>query len=632
MPAVREDLRNIAIIAHVDHGKTTLVDKLLVQTGTFARNSQISERMMDSNDLERERGITILAKNCSIQYDRGDRHVQINIVDTPGHADFGGEVERVLGMVDGVLLLVDAVEGPMPQTRFVTLKALKQGLKPIVVVNKVDRPGARPEWVVNETFELFDRLGANDEQLDFPVVYASALNGWATLDVELAKGASALDDASMQPLFETILAHVPAPAADVDGGLQLQISALDYSSYVGRLGIGRVRRGRIAAGQEVAVLHGPLDAGAIPQRAKIGQVFTFTGLERTPAESAAAGDIVLVTGVDDLSIGTTLASLDNPEALPPITVDEPTLAMYFQVNTSPLAGREGKYVTSRNLRDRLMKELLTNMALRVEETPDTDVFLVSGRGELHLTILIENMRREGYELAVSRPRVVMREIDNETCEPYEALSVDVEEQHQGAVMEALGTRRGDLTNMASDSRGRARLDYRIPARGLIGFQGEFMNLTRGTGLMSHVFDGYAPVKGEIPERRNGVLVSQEDGEAVAYALWKLQERGRMFVSPGDKLYEGMVIGIHSRDNDLVVNPIKGKQLTNVRASGKDEAIALTPPIALTLEYTVEFIADDELAEVTPKSIRIRKRFLKEHERKRAARESVTAEDARALAG
>ncbi len=445
MTTTRQDLRNIAIIAHVDHGKTTLVDKLLVQAGTFARNSQISERMMDSNDLERERGITILAKNCSIQYDRGDRHARINIVDTPGHADFGGEVERVLGMVDGVLLLVDAVEGPMPQTRFVTLKALKQGLKPIVVVNKVDRPGARPEWVVNETFELFDRLGANDEQLDFPVVYASALNGWATLDVKLAKAASAPTDASMQPLFETILAHVPAPEADVDGGLQLQISALDYSSYVGRLGIGRVRRGRIAAGQDVAVLHGPLEPGAIPPRAKIGQVFTFTGLERTPVESAAAGDIVLVTGVDDLAIGTTLASLDIPEALPPITVDEPTLAMYFQVNTSPLAGREGKYVTSRNLRDRLMKELLVNMALRVEETPDTDVFLVSGRGELHLTILIENMRREGYELAVSRPRVVMREIDGETCEPYEALSVDVEEQHQGAVMEALGMRRGDLT-------------------------------------------------------------------------------------------------------------------------------------------------------------------------------------------
>ena len=631
MTSVRGDLRNIAIIAHVDHGKTTLVDKLLVQAGTFARDSQISERMMDSNDIERERGITILAKNCSIRYRHGDADVRINIVDTPGHADFGGEVERVLGMVDGVLLLVDAVEGPMPQTRFVTLKALKRGLKPIVVVNKVDRPGARPEWVVNETFELFDRLGASDEQLDFPVVYASALNGWATLDVNVAKS-SAPADASMQPLFETILEHVPEPAADVGGPLQLQISALDYSSYVGRLGIGRVRRGRIAAGQEVAVLSEPLEEGATPKRAKIGQIFTFTGLERTAVDGASAGDIVLVTGVDDLSIGTTLASLDAPEALPPITVDEPTLAMYFQVNTSPLAGREGKYVTSRNLRDRLNKELLTNMALRVEETADTDVFLVSGRGELHLTILIENMRREGYELAVSRPRVVMREIDGTTCEPYEALSVDVEEQHQGAVMEALGTRRGDLTNMASDSRGRARLDYRIPARGLIGFQGEFMNLTRGTGLMSHVFDGYAPVKGDIPERRNGVLVSQEDGEAVAYALWKLQERGRMFVSPGDKLYEGMVIGIHSRDNDLVVNPIKGKQLTNIRASGKDEAIALTPPIALTLEYTVEFIADDELAEVTPKSIRIRKRFLKEHERKRAARESASADEARAEVG
>jgi len=425
---------------------------------------------------------------------------------------------------------------------------------------------------------------------------------------------------------------VPVPVGDADGGLQFQISALDYSSYIGRLGIGRIRRGRLAAGQEVAVLRGPLEPGAIAPRAKIGQVFKFTGLERTPVEHAEAGDIVLVTGVDDLAIGTTLASLELPEALPPIMVDEPTLAMYFQVNTSPLAGREGKYVTSRNVRDRLMKELLTNMALRVEETPDTDVFLVSGRGELHLTILIENMRREGYELAVSRPRVVMREIGGEMCEPYEALSVDVEEQHQGAVMEALGMRRGDLTNMASDSRGRARLEYRIPARGLIGFQGEFMNLTRGTGLISHVFDGYAPVKGDIPDRRNGVLISQEDGDAVAYALWKLQERGRMFVSPGDKLYEGMVIGIHSRDNDLVVNPIKGKQLTNVRASGKDEAIALTPPIALTLEYAVEFIADDELAEVTPKTIRIRKRHLKEHERKRAARESAGADEARAVAG
>jgi GTP-binding protein len=666
MATPRPDLRNIAIIAHVDHGKTTLVDKLLVQAGTFARHQQVGERMMDSNELERERGITILAKNCSIRYRRGGRDVRINIVDTPGHADFGGEVERVLGMVDGVLLLVDAVEGPMPQTRFVTLKALQQGKKPIVVINKVDRPGARPEWVVNETFDLFDRLGASDDQLDFPVVYASALHGWATLDVGVAKAAASPPNSvsragegnaeraagagppgdpspasggkpgdeglDMQPLFETILAYVPAPAGDALAPLQFQVSALDYSSYLGRLGIGRIRRGTLRTGADVAVLRGPLAQGAAPLRARVGQIFAFTGLERTPVESAAAGDIVLVAGIDDLAIGATLAASDAPEALPPITVDEPTLAMHFQVNTSPLAGREGRYVTSRNLRDRLMKELLTNMALRVEETADTDAFLVSGRGELHLTILIENMRREGYELAVSRPRVVMRSVDGETCEPYEALSVDVEAEHQGAVMEALGDRRGDLVGMASDGRGRARLDYRIPARGLIGFQGEFMNLTRGTGLISHVFDGYAPVKGEIPERRNGVLVSQEDGEAVAYALWKLQERGRMFVSPGERVYEGMVIGIHSRDNDLVVNPIKGKQLTNIRAAGKDEAVALTPPIALTLEYAVEFIADDELAEITPKSIRIRKRHLKEHQRKRAAREVAGLDVARAASG
>jgi len=634
MPKLRNDLRNIAIIAHVDHGKTTLVDKLLVQAGTFAKHFHVGERMMDSNDIERERGITIFAKNCAIRY--LDTH--INIVDTPGHADFGGEVERVLGMVDGVLLLVDAVEGPMPQTRFVTLKALAQGLRPIVVVNKVDRPGARPEWVVNQTFELFDRLGATDAQLDFPVVYASALNGWATLDVNVAKAASRSRDdddagaatvaaeggehADMRPLFETILSYVPAPAGDVDAPLQFQVSALDYSSYVGRLGIGRIRRGSMAPGQEVAIVDHPLADGEAPARGRIGQVFMFEGLNRVPVERAAAGDIVLVTGIDDLTIGTTLAAVDAPEALPAISVDEPTLSMYFQVNTSPLAGRDGKYVTSRNLRDRLNRELLTNMALRVEETGDTDAFLVSGRGELHLTILLENMRREGYELAVSRPRVVLKDIGGVTCEPYEALSVDVEEQHQGAVMEALGVRRGELVNMESDALGRARLDYRIPARGLIGFQGEFMNLTRGTGLMSHVFDEFLPVKGDIPERRNGVLISQEDGDAVAYALWKLQERGRMFVSPGDKLYEGMVIGIHSRDNDLVVNPIKGKQLTNVRASGKDDAILLTPPIALTLEYAVEFIADDELVEITPKSIRIRKRFLKEHERKKASREAA----------
>jgi len=611
-------LRNIAIIAHVDHGKTTLVDKLLVQAGTFAKHQHLTERVMDSNDLERERGITILAKNCSINY--GDTH--INIVDTPGHADFGGEVERVLGMVDGVLLLVDAVEGPMPQTRFVTLKALQLGLQPIVVINKVDRPGARPEWVVNQTFELFDRIGATEAQLDFPVVYASALNGWATTDVKVAKAGVKPEGADMRALFETILASVPAPVGDPDAPLQFQVSALDYSNYLGRLAIGRIRRGRLAPGQEVAILNGPLAEGQIPAKARIAQVLAFAGLERAPVDAAEAGDIVLITGVDDLSIGTTLASVDAPEALPPISVDLPTLSMYFQVNTSPLAGREGKYVTSRNLRDRLAKEILTNVALRVEETGDTDAFLVSGRGELHLTILIENMRREGYELAASRPRVVLRTIDGIACEPYEALSVDVEETHQGAVMEALGPRRADLTNMESDSRGRTRLEYRIPARGLIGFQGEFMNLTRGTGLMSHVFDGYAPLMGDIPDRRNGVLISAEDGEAVAYALWKLQDRGRMFVSPGDKLYEGMIIGIHSRDNDLVVNPIKGKQLTNVRSSGTDEAVRLVPPIQLTLEYAVEFIADDELVEVTPQSIRIRKRFLKEHERKKASREAA----------
>jgi GTP-binding protein len=650
MASTPRALRNIAIIAHVDHGKTTLVDKLLVQAGTFAKHQHVDERIMDSNDLERERGITILAKNCAITYRDGSGETRINIVDTPGHADFGGEVERVLGMVDGVLLLVDAVEGPMPQTRFVTMKALKQGLKPIVVVNKVDRPGARPEWVVNATFDLFDRLGADEDQLDFPVVYASALNGWATLDVNVAKAASAdpgqhvhlkNDDAirhvaspgerDMRPLFETILAQVPAPVGDPDAPLQFQVSALDYSSYVGRLGIGRIRRGRMKPGQTVAVMHGPLAEGQTPAYAKINQVLAFSGLDRVPVESAEAGDIVLVTGVDDLTIGTTLACSDNPDALPPIAVDEPTLSMYFQVNTSPLAGREGKYVTSRNLRERLHKELLTNMAMRLEETADTDVFLVSGRGELHLTILIENMRREGYELAVSRPRVVLKEIDGVTCEPYEFLTVDVEDANQGAVMQELGARRGDLTNMEADGRGRTRLEYRIPARGLIGFQGEFMNLTRGTGIMSHVFDGYAPVKGEIPDRRNGVLISQEEGDAVAYALWNLQERGRMFVSPGDKLYEGMIIGIHSRDNDLVVNPIKGKKLTNVRASGTDEAVRLVPPIQLTLEYAVEFIADDELAEVTPQSIRIRKRFLKEHERKRASRESAAALDEKAAA-
>src|SRR6266567_3797797 len=599
-------LRNIAIIAHVDHGKTTLVDKLLVQAGTFAAHQHVAERMMDSNDLERERGITIFAKNCAIEY----AGTHINIVDTPGHADFGGEVERVLSMVDGVLLLVDAVEGPMPQTRFVTRKALALGLTPIVVVNKVDRPGARSQWVVNQTFELFDKLNATEKQLDFPVVYASALHGYASLDPKVP-------GTDMRPLFETILSRVPPPSGDPDGPLQLQISALDYSSYVGRLGIGRIRRGRIVPGQDVMTLHGSAEGA----RGKVGQILGFSGLTRVPIDSAAAGDIVLVTGIEDLHIGTTLTAIDAPEALPMIAVDEPTLSMQFQVNTSPLAGRDGKYVTSRNLRDRLAREILTNVALRVEDTSDTDVFTVYGRGELHLTILLENMRREGYELAVSRPHVVYREIGGERREPFEQLTVDVEDVHQGAVMEALGQRRGELANMESDSRGRTRLDYRIPARGLIGFQGEFMNLTRGTGLFSHVFDGYDVLKGEIPDRRNGVLISAEPGEAVAYALWKLQERGRMFVTPGERVYEGMVIGIHSRDNDLVVNPIKTKQLTNIRAAGKDEAIALTPPIQLTLEYAVEFIADDELVEITPKSIRIRKRHLIAHERKRASRDA-----------
>ena len=598
-------LRNIAIIAHVDHGKTTLVDKLLQQSGTFAAHQQVQERVMDSNDLERERGITILAKNCAVRY----QGTHINIVDTPGHADFGGEVERVLSMVDGVLLLVDAVEGPMPQTRFVTRKALALGLKPIVVVNKIDRPGARPDWVVNQTFDLFDKLGATEDQLDFPVVYASALQGYATTDLQA-------ESKDLKPLFETILEYVPVRDEDPDGPLQLQICSLDYSSYVGKIGIGRIRRGRLRASQEVLVCEGP-DGRQV--KGKVNQILKFEGLERKTVEEAESGDIVLVNGIDEISIGTTLCAVEAPEALPMLKVDEPTLTMNFLVNASPLAGKEGKFVTSRQLRERLEREEKSNVALRVEYPADTDTFIVSGRGELHLTILLENMRREGYELAVSRPKVLYKEIDGQKCEPFEALTVDVEEAHQGAVMEELGRRRGELKDMLPDGKGRVRLDYRIPARGLIGFQGEFLTLTRGTGIMSHVFDEYAPVKGEIGERRNGVLVSQDDGNAVAYALWKLQERGRMFVRPGDPVYEGMIIGIHSRDNDLVVNPIKTKQLTNIRASGKDEAIDLTPPIQLTLEYAVEFIGDDELVEITPKSIRLRKRHLKEHERRRADR-------------
>ncbi|MDQ2640126.1 MAG: translational GTPase TypA [Pseudomonadota bacterium] len=597
-------IRNIAIIAHVDHGKTTLVDCLLKQSGTFAAHEKVGERIMDSNAIEKERGITILAKNCAIDYGG----VRVNVVDTPGHADFGGEVERVLSMVDGVLLLVDAVEGPMPQTRFVTRKALGLGLKAIVVVNKVDRPGARPGWVIDQTFDLFDKLGATDEQLDFPVVYASALQGWASLD-------HTQQQPDMTSLFEAVLKYVPEPKTDAQGSLQLQISQLDYNSYVGRIGVGRIRRGTVKQGQNVVLRYGDEDKGT----GRIGQVLAFTGLERGPVESAGAGDIVAITGIEDVNIGITLCDIENAQGLPPIAVDEPTLAMMFQVNSSPLAGREGKFVTSRQIRERLMRELEHNVALRVEETGDADVFRVSGRGELHLTILIENMRREGYELAVSRPQVLLKQIDGVTHEPYEALTVDVEEAHQGGVMEALGQRRAEMKDMSMDGRGRVRIEYRVPARGLIGFQGEFMNLTRGSGLMSHVFDGYAPMRGEIAERRNGVLVSMENGEAVAYALWSLQERGKLFVSHGEKLYEGMIVGIHSRENDLVGNPIKTKKLTNVRASGKDDAILLTPPVELTLEYAVEFIADDELVEVTPQSIRIRKRHLTENERKRHSR-------------
>ncbi|SMF11684.1 translational GTPase TypA [Pseudogulbenkiania subflava] len=597
-------IRNIAIIAHVDHGKTTLVDQLLRQAGTFRENQQVVERVMDSNDLEKERGITILAKNTAINYEG----VHINIVDTPGHADFGGEVERVLGMVDGVVLLVDAVEGPMPQTRFVTKKALALGLRPIVVINKIDRPGARPDWVVDQTFDLFDKLGATDEQLDFPIIYASGLAGFAKYELE--------DESdNMRPLFETVLKHVPVPAGDPDAPLQLQISALDYSTYTGRLGLGRVLNGRIKPGQVVVVMNHEEQTA----QGRINQVLGFKGLERVEVPEAEAGDIVIISGLEDIGIGVTICDRDAPVGLPVLGVDEPTLTMDFMVNTSPLAGTEGKFVTSRQIRDRLTKELLTNVALRVEDTEDADIFRVSGRGELHLTILLENMRREGFEMAVGKPRVVFKDINGEKCEPYENLTIDLEDGHQGAVMEELGRRRGELTNMESDGQGRTRLEYHIPARGLIGFQGDFLTMTRGTGLMSHVFDDYAPVKPDMPGRHNGVLISQDNGEAVAYALWNLEDRGRMFVSPGDKLYEGMIIGIHSRDNDLVVNPLKGKKLTNVRASGTDEAVRLTTPIKLTLESAVEFIDDDEIVEITPQTIRLRKRYLQEHERRRMSK-------------
>jgi GTP-binding protein len=567
---------------------------------------------MDSNDLERERGITILAKNCAVEW----KGTHINIVDTPGHADFGGEVERVLSMVDSVLLLVDAVEGPMPQTRFVTRKALALGLKPIVVVNKVDRPGARPDYVINATFDLFDKLHATEEQLDFPVIFASGLNGWATLE----PGTVGTD---LAPLFDAMLQHVPAHEGAADAPLQLQICSLDYSTYVGRIGIGRINQGTLKPMQDVALYSGP---DSTPVKARVNQVLKFEGLERQQATEAGPGDIVLINGIEGIGIGVTLTDLENPVPLPMLTIDEPTLTMNFCVNNSPLAGREGKFVTSRQIRDRLDRELQSNVALRVKETDEDGIFEVSGRGELHLTILLENMRREGYELAVSKPRVVFHDIDGPDGrirhEPIELVTADVEDQHQGAVMQALGERRADLVNMETDGRGRVRLEYRIPARGLIGFSNEFLNLTRGTGLISNIFDGYEPYKGEIDGRKNGVLISMDDGEIVNYALGKLDDRGRMFVRPGDPVYEGMIVGIHNRDNDLVVNAVRQKQLTNFRVSGKEDAIKITPPIELSLEYAVEFIADDELVEITPKSIRIRKRHLKEHDRKRASRETT----------
>lgn len=602
-----EQLRNIAIIAHVDHGKTTLVDQLLQQSGTLGRKDQNAERIMDSNDQEKERGITILAKNTAISWN--DYH--INIVDTPGHADFGGEVERVLSMVDSVLLLVDAVDGPMPQTRFVTQKAFAQGLNPIVVVNKIDRPGARPDWVIDQVFDLFDALGATDEQLDFPIIYASALNGYASED-------DTVRDGDMESLFQAIVDRVPAPDVDLDGSFQLQVSSLDYNSYVGVMGIGRIKRGVLNRNQAVSVI----DREGKTRNGKVQQIFGYHGLERVEVEKAQAGDIIVFTGLDPLYISDTLCDPANVEALPALTVDEPTVTMTFQVNTSPFAGQDGKYLTSRQIKERLEQELLHNVALRVEETDDPDKFRVSGRGELHLGVLIENMRREGFELAVSRPEVVIREIDGELQEPYEQLTVDIEEQHQGAVMERLGQRKGEMTNMQMDGKGRIRIDFVIPSRGLIGFQTEFMSLTSGTGLIYHSFDHYGPkLQGGIGERKNGVLISIGQGKALSYALFNLQERGKLMVGHGDEVYEGMVIGIHSRDNDLTVNPLKAKQLTNIRAAGSDENLILTPPIRHTLEQALEFIDDDELVEVTPEYIRVRKKFLKEHERKRASRAS-----------
>jgi len=600
-----EQIRNIAIIAHVDHGKTTLVDQLLQQSGTLGERFGPVERVMDSNDLERERGITILSKNTSIRW----RDYRINIVDTPGHADFGGEVERVLSMVDSVLLLVDAQEGPMPQTRFVTSKAFVHGLRPIVVVNKIDRPGARPAWVIDQVFDLFDRLGASDEQLDFPVVYTSALNGYAGLEDDVAAG-------DMVPLLEAIVAHCPPPEVDPQGPFQMQVSTLDYSSFVGAIAIGRIRRGSVRPNQPIVVVK----RNGERRRAKIGLVYGYAGLERFEVDAAAAGDIIALTGIEAPNVSDTLCDPERVEALPALTIDEPTVSMTFQVNTSPFAGREGKYLTSRQLKERLERELIHNVALRVEEGPDPEKLRVSGRGELHLSILLENMRREGYELAVSRPEVIFREVDGQLCEPYEQLTVDLEEASQGAIMQALGERRGELRDMVPDGRGRVRLDYEIPSRGLIGFQTEFMTMTSGTGLKHHVFDRYGPANsGGIAPRRNGVLIANSTGKALGYALFNLQERGRLLLGPGEDVYEGQVVGIHSRDSDLTVNPLKAKQLTNIRAAGSDENILLTPPVRFSLEQALEFIEDDELVEITPAAIRLRKRYLKEHERKRAGR-------------
>lgn len=596
-------IRNIAIVAHVDHGKTTLVDQLFRQSDTLAERAEVYERMMDSMDLERERGITIMAKNTAIRW----KDYQINIVDTPGHADFGGEVERVLSMVDSVLLLVDAMDGPMPQTRFVTQKAFDMGLHPIVVINKIDRPGARADWVLNETFDLFDRLGATDEQLDFPIVYASGLNGYAGDNPDIRTG-------DMTPLFEAIVTHVPPPSVDRDAPFRMQISSLDYSSYTGVIGIGRIERGSISSNTPVKIIgrDGSVRSG------RVLQIFKFLGLEKVEVDNAAAGDIISFTGIDPLYISDTLCDPNHVEALPSLSVDEPTMSMTFQVNNSPFAGREGKYVTSRQIKERLDRELIHNVALRVEEMDDPDKFKVSGRGELHLSVLIETMRREGYELGVSRPEVIYKEVDGETHEPYELVVLDLDEQHQGAVMERMGERKGELRNMVPDGKGRIRLEYLIPTRGLIGFQTEFMTLTSGSGLKFQTFDHYGPKKDGLGKtRHNGVLVSMATGKALAYALFNLQDRGRLFIGHGDEVYEGMVIGIHSRDNDLTVNPLKAKQLTNIRAAGSDENLILTPPIRNTLEQALEFIDDDELVEVTPKSIRIRKKYLTENERKRA---------------